>query len=93
MAEDPYTLPHNDPCHSTLEAFKHITGAGVDAAWQALQYRRFRARLDAWQQCCPALKEKVAALTPAVTDPATLGSFTMPASGVRTYLPLAGGRG
>lgn len=78
MAADPYTLPADDPCHSTWEAFKYLAGPGVDASWQALRYQQYPERITAWQQCCPALREKTVALRPATPGAAELQDFELP---------------
>lgn len=68
----------DDPCHSTLEMYKFLVGSLADRHWQAAAYQQFRERLEAGQRCCPALREKAAALKPGITDPGAVESVPLP---------------
>lgn len=64
MAEDAYTLPADDPCATTLQAYKQYLTPLVDDYWQVTQYEAHAPDLSRWQQCCPGSADAVARLRP-----------------------------
>lgn len=78
MAKDQYSLPADDSCYSTLEAYKHYAADAIDDAFRAYWYRQYGERLGQWQQCCPELREQVSKQRPEKLDAEALRTVTFP---------------
>lgn len=65
---DEYTLPKDDACYATLEAYKNDFGQIVSDFWQVKQYQKFASEIERWRHCCPGGEEVATEFRPRLPD-------------------------